>query len=190
MFVGALDQGDAVTRDVAKAKAALGGKTVNVELEYPSDFSANGLSFGPIAERIQANLKEVGINVKLSPKPIATSLESYRAGKEQLGLWLWGPDYPDPSDYLVFGPGRLVGLRAGWAAGADPKIENLARQAETELDQGKRGPLYQEFQRQLNQSGPFFPIFQPAQVLVAAKSLTNLQYNPTWTVDLAQLGAQ
>jgi peptide/nickel transport system substrate-binding protein len=190
MFVGALDQSDAVTRDVAKAKAALGGKTVNVELEYPSDFSANGLSFGPIAERVQANLKEVGINVKLSPKPIATSLENYRAGKEQLGLWLWGPDYPDPSDYLVFGPGRLVGLRAGWAAGADPKIENLAKQAETELDQAKRGPLYQDFQRQLNQSGPFFPIFQPAQVLVAAKSLTNLQYNPTWTVDLASLGAQ
>lgn len=190
MFVGALDQGDAVSRDVAKAKAALGGKTVNVELEYPSDFSANGLSFGPIAERVQSNLKEVGINVKLAPKPIATSLESYRAGKEQLGLWLWGPDYPDPSDYLVFAPGRLVGLRAGWPAGADPKIEGMAKQAETELDQSKRGPLYQDFQRELNQSGPFFPIFQPAQVLVAAKSLSNLQYNPTWTVDLAHLGAQ
>jgi peptide/nickel transport system substrate-binding protein len=190
MFVGALDQGDAVSRDVAKAKAALGGKTVDAELEYPSDFSANGLTFGPIAERIQANLKEVGINVKLAPKPIATALESYRAGKEQLGLWLWGPDYPDPSDYLVFGPGRLVGLRAGWAAGADPRIEALARQAETELDQSQRGQLYQSFQRDLNQSSPFFPVFQPAQVLVAAKSLSNLQYNPTWTVDIADIGAQ
>jgi peptide/nickel transport system substrate-binding protein len=190
MFVGALGEQDAVTRDVAKAKAALGGRTVDVELEYPSDFSANGLTFGPIAERIQANLKEVGINVKLAPKPIATALENYRAGKEELGLWLWGPDYPDPSDYLVFGPGRLVGLRAGWAAGADPKVEALASQAETELDASKRSQRYQEFQRNLNQSSPFFPVFQPAQVLVAAKSLTNLQYNPTWTVDLADLGAQ
>jgi peptide/nickel transport system substrate-binding protein len=190
MFVGALQQGDAVQRDVAKAKAALGGRTVEVDLEYPSDFTSNGLSFGPIAERVQANLKEVGINVNLKPAPIATALERYRAGKEQMGLWLWGPDYPDPSDYLVFGPGRLVGLRAGWAAGADAGIEQLARQAETTLDQNQRASLYQQFQRQLNQSSPFFPIFQPAQVLVSAKSVTNLSYNPTWTVDVADLGAE
>jgi peptide/nickel transport system substrate-binding protein len=66
----------------------------------------------------------------------------------------------------------------------------VGRPAETELDQSKRGQLYQDFQRDLNQSSPFFPVFQPAQVLVAAKSLTNLQYNPTWTVEVADLGAQ
>jgi peptide/nickel transport system substrate-binding protein len=190
MFVGALDQGQAVARDVARAKAALGGKTAKVDLEYPSDFTANGLSFGPIAERVQANLKEVGIDVNLKPAPIATALQRYRDGKEQMGLWLWGPDYPDPSDYLVFGPGRLVGLRAGWPAGADKGIEQLARQAETTLDQQQRATLYQRFQQQLNQASPFFPIFQPAQVLVAAKSVTNLSYNPTWTVDVADLGAR
>ena len=39
------------------------------------------------------------------------------------GLSLWGPDYPDPADYLAFTPGQLVGLRAGWPKGSDAAIE-------------------------------------------------------------------
>ena len=38
-----------------------------VQLEYPSDLTVNGLAFGPIAERIVANLDEVGISVELRP---------------------------------------------------------------------------------------------------------------------------
>ena len=68
---------------------------------------------GPFAERIASQLGEVGITVNLTPGPIATTLESYRAGTEQMGLWLWNPDYPDSADYLAFGPGGIVGLRAG-----------------------------------------------------------------------------
>ena len=45
------------------------------------------------------------------------------------GLSLWGPDYPDPADYLAFTPGQLVGLRAGWPKGSDPAIEALAAKA-------------------------------------------------------------
>ena len=110
-----------------------------VQLEYPSDLTVNGLAFGPLAERIEANLDEVGIKVELVPGPVATTLENYRAGKEQMGLWLWNPDYPDPQDYLVFGPGQLVGLRAGWAEGAAPDIEAVAQQAATTRRRRRRG---------------------------------------------------
>ena len=135
-----------------------------VQLEYPSDLTVNGLAFGPLAERIEANLDEVGIKIELVPGPVATTLENYRAGKEQMGLWLWNPDYPDPQDYLVFGPGGLVGLRAGWAEGAAPDIEAVSQQAATTVDDATRAPLYEQFQQQLNESGPFFPLFQPEAV--------------------------
>ena len=45
-------------------------------------------------------------------------LQKYRDGKMAFGLSLWGPDYPDPADYLAFMPGELVGTRAGWPAGS------------------------------------------------------------------------
>ncbi len=117
----------------------------------------NGLAFQPIAERIVANLEEVGISVELVPGPIATTLENYRAGNEQMGLWLWGPDYPDPQDYLVFGPGALVGVRAGWAEGAAPEIEAVAQEAATTVDDAVREPLYRAVPADAQRVGPVLP---------------------------------
>ena len=90
-----------------------------VTLIYPSDLTINGVPFTSMAQKIQASLKEVGINVELSGSPTSNFLDDYRSGKAAFGLSLWGPDYPDPADYLVFTPGQLVGLRAGWPKGAD-----------------------------------------------------------------------
>jgi peptide/nickel transport system substrate-binding protein len=190
LFLGALDPSKAIQTDTAKAKASLAASGYNgepVELEFPSDLTKNGVSFSTVAQRVQAQLKDVGINVQLQPAPLATSLPNYRDGKEQLGLWLWGADYPDPSDYLAFLPGATVGLRAGWAAGADPQLTQLGEQAATSTDASARGALYQQIQEKMNADGPFFPLFQTAQVAVTAKSVTGFAYNPVWTVDFASL---
>ncbi len=193
MFAGALPDRVAIKQNVAKAKAELkasGLVNPEVELEFPSDFTSSGLSFGVIAQKIQADLKQIGIKVNLTGKPIATSLANYRAGTEQLGLWLWGPDYPDPNDYLVFLPGQLVGLRAGWAAGADPKLEAAGRVAGSNPNPVTRAKQFQALQVQLNQRGPFFPLFQPGQVVAASKNLTGVVYNAQFQIDLATIGSR
>src|SRR5581483_8166063 len=126
MFLGALPAKDAVKQNVAKAKAALqasGQASQSVTLDYPSDLTINGVPFTTLAQKVQANLQSIGMNVQLSGSPTSTWLTSYRSGKMAFGLSLWGPDYPDPADYLTFAPGELVGLRAGWAKGAAPAIE-------------------------------------------------------------------
>jgi peptide/nickel transport system substrate-binding protein len=190
VFLGALPQDEAPQRDVERAKAAverLGGP-VTVELEYPSDFSANGLSFGPVAERVQASLKEVGITLELKPGPIATTLETYRAGKEQMGLWLWAPDYPDPADYLVFGPGGIVGKRAGWPAGADPEIEAVMAEVAGSSDDAERTELFLEYQRQMNEDGVMVPLFQPTASVVASKDIGSAVFHPAWTLELDAVG--
>jgi len=188
MFLGALPQSAAAKRDLTKAKAELAASGIanpTVNLGFPSDFTLNGLSFSTLAQKVQANLQDVGIKVNLTGSPISVSLADYRAGKEQLGLWLWGPDYPDPNDYLVFLPGQLVGLRAGWAAGADPSLEALGTQAGATTDNKARGQLFQQIQNQLNTDGPFFPLIQPGQVVVATKGVKGADYNPTWTIDVS-----
>jgi peptide/nickel transport system substrate-binding protein len=187
-FLGALAPDLAVQRDVARAQEALarcGCEDETIQLEYPSDLTVSGLSFGPIAERIVANLDEVGISVELLPGPVATTLENYRAGTEQMGLWLWNPDYPDPQDYLVFGPGALVGLRAGWAEGADAEIEEVAQGAATNVDDDVRVPLFEEFQQLLNERGPFFPLFQPTSSVVSVSSrVSGASFHPTLLLDV------
>jgi peptide/nickel transport system substrate-binding protein len=161
-----------------------------VELEFPSDFTSSGLAFGVVAQKLQSDLGKVGIKVNLVGKPIATSLANYRAGKEQLGLWLWGPDYPDPNDYLVFLPGQLVGLRAGWPAGADPKLEALGRKAGSTTNPTVRGQLFKQIQLQLNQRGPFFPLFQPGQIVASSKNLTGVVYNAQFQIDVSAVGSK
>src|SRR5207245_4543822 len=141
MFIGALMQKDAIKRNVAVAKAALAASGVGdqqVTLEYPSDLTINGVPFTTLAQKVQANLQSVGFNVQLSGAPTGTWLTKYRDGKMAFGLSLWGPDYPDPADYLVFTPGQLVGVRAGWPKGADPTIEKPGARAPVTTAAGPR----------------------------------------------------
>lgn len=189
-YLGALGPDGAVERDIERAKeaAAKVGGDLTIDLEYASDFSSNGLSMGPFAERIAAQLAEVGITVNLKPGPIATTLESYRAGTEQLGLWLWNPDYPDSADYLAFGPGEVVGLRAGWAAGAAPELEAVMAEVSTETDAATREALYQQFQELHNEQSVIIPLFQPAASVVSASAIGEVEYDPVFSLDIAAIG--
>jgi peptide/nickel transport system substrate-binding protein len=190
MFLGALPRKDAVKQDLTKAKAALAASGVGsqqVTLEYPSDLTINGVPFTSLAEKVQANLQSAGFNIQLSGSPTSNWLTSYRSGQMAFGLSLWGPDYPDPADYLVFAPGNLVGLRAGWAKGSDPAIEALAAKALVTTNQAQREKIYQQLQLDLNQSGPYFPLLQPTQVFVSTADLKNAVYNAEYNVDVTQI---
>jgi peptide/nickel transport system substrate-binding protein len=103
------------------------------------------------------------------------------------GLSLWGPDYPDPEDYLVFMPGQLVGKRAGWAAGSDPALEQLAERTRRTTSDAARGPLYQQLQRRLHQVGPYFPLIQPTQTFAATRDLRNAVFNALYSINVREV---
>jgi peptide/nickel transport system substrate-binding protein len=190
MFLGALPQKDAIQQDLTKAKAALaasGDASQQVTLEYPSDLTINGVPFTSLAQKVQANLQSAGFNIALSGSPTSTWLTNYRSGKMAFGLSLWGPDYPDPADYLAFTPGNLVGLRAGWPKGSNSSIEALAAKALVTTASAARKTLYQQIQMQLNAQGPYFPLIQPTQVFVATADLKNAVYNAEYDVDVTQV---
>jgi peptide/nickel transport system substrate-binding protein len=190
MFLGALPKAAAIKQNLTRAKSALAASGVGdqqVSLEYPSDLTINGVPFSTLAQRVQANLQAAGFKIELSGAPTSTWLTKYRDGKMAFGLSLWGPDYPDPADYLTFAPGQLVGLRVGWQKGADPSIEKLAAQALVTTNPKLRKALYQKIQTQLNQRGPYFPLIQPTQVFVSTKDLNNAVFNATYAVDVTQV---
>jgi peptide/nickel transport system substrate-binding protein len=187
MFVGALPASAAVRRNLSRARSELAASGVGdrtFTLEYPSDLTINGVSFATLAQRVQANLQEIGIRVELAGAPVGTWLDKYRNGTMAFGLSLWGPDYPDPADYLAFMPGELVGRRVGWSKGADPTVERLAARARVTTSDRARAPIYRQIQTRLNQAGPYFPLIQPTQVFVATRDLRGAVFHPLYSIDV------
>lgn len=190
VFFGALPKSANTLYNPTLAKSYLkrsGISNPTVTLSYPSPLQLNGIDFGALAQLVQQQLQAVGINVTLAPAAVQVALQTYRGGQEQMGLWEWGPDYPDAQDYLVFAPGNLVGLRAGWTATDNPALARLAAKTGAVVGSA-RLRAYQTYQRQLNAQGPFVPLFQSAEVVIATKNIKNVQANGLWYVDLRQLG--
>jgi len=191
-FLGALGADQALKFDQASAKtdaAAAGASSQTITLAFPNDIDPTGLSLSTVAQRLQQQLQAVGITVTLAPAPFATEIDAYRTGKEQIGLWYWNPDYMDPADYLAFGPGQTVGLRAGWAADGNATITGLANQIATTGDQATRQSLYQQWGQAMNEQSPFVPLIQPGSNVAYQPSVTNVYYNPTWLINVAGLSA-
>ena len=187
MFLGSLPPRAAVKRDLTRAKSELAASGVGDQtftLEFPSDLTINGVAFTTLAQRVQANLQDIGLEVELSGAPVGTWLDKYRSGKMAFGLSLWGPDYPDPADYLAFMPGELVGLRVGWKKGGDPALEQLAARARVTTSNAARAPMYRAIQNRLNRSGPYFPLIQPTQVFAATNDLQGAVFNPLYSIDV------
>jgi peptide/nickel transport system substrate-binding protein len=98
---------------------------------------------------------------------------------------LWASSAAGSSSYLDFLPGGSIGSKAGWTAGSDPALESLGAQASTTAEAVTRRQLLQQLQGQLNQDGPFFPLLQPGRVIVTTADIAKIDYNPTWSANLA-----
>ncbi len=187
-MLGSLPAWTAPHRDLDKARAELaasGIKNPTVSLGFASDLFIGSLPMSALAAMVRSELGAAGITVNLAGAPAASASADYAAGGEQMGLWPMFASSADPNQYLAFLPGRSIGIRAGWTAGADASVESLGIQASTTADIGTRAQLFQLFQDQLNREGPFFPLVQPGRAIVAARQITRLDFNPTWTIDLA-----
>ncbi len=187
-FLGAYQTDRSFKRDTAMATSLLAeagfANGFSVDLQYPTNFSRDGVSFDIVAQKIQSDLAEVGINVTLKPGEINTELANYRAGNEGFGFWLWGPDYFDSNDYLAFLPEGIVGKRANWTnANSDTTIQQLRDQINVETDNGKRADLWRQAQDYLMQSGPFAVVVQPGVYIGTRARIGNYSYHPQWRVN-------
>jgi peptide/nickel transport system substrate-binding protein len=105
-----------------------------------------------------------------------------------MSLRIWVPDYPDPNNYLSFLPGQIVGRHAGWKQGANPGLEKAGAEASATSDNVLRKKLFRAMQLAMQKQSPIFPLFNPGQVLVSSKNLTNVVLNPVWYLSLADIG--
>src|SRR5215203_3291014 len=190
VFPGALDPAEATVTDQEMARSLISEAALDCvagELSYASDSVIWGVQMNILAQKIQSDLAEVGIELALDGLPRTTALQKYRDAKDQVGVWSWAADFPDASNFLVYLPGRTVGTRAGWPADASPEAEALVEtgeKAEATVDDEERIALYQEVENTIREIGPYAPLFQPAVPFAFRSDLSGVTYNSVWGVDL------
>lgn len=189
-FAGAFGEDQALARDVERAKALLTEAGYpdgfEITLDYP-DFSFQGVDMNVNAQKIQADLAEVGIAVTLSSGELGPKLELYRGGTQVFGYWFWGPDILDPSDFLSFLPGgKVASERARWMTGSDEMMALIA-QAQVESDQAARADIYAQLQAMAQETSAFAPFNQPDIQTAFLANLQGYVWHPQWLVNVALL---
>jgi peptide/nickel transport system substrate-binding protein len=191
-LAGAYGQDQSVERDLDRAQelmAAAGyADGFDISLSYP-DMTWNGVSLSTNAQKIQADLAEIGISVSLNPGEVQVSLEEYRNGQQGFGYWFWGPDKLDPVDFLEFLPGGKVATeRTKWAPEmTSAEILDLIEQAKVESDATARTELFNQLQDYAQASGAFAPFSVPAVQTAFRADIEGYVWHPQWGLDLALL---
>ncbi len=169
-------------KDIAKAKELL------VKAGVPNGFSVE-LTTPPtypqidIATKIQSDLAECGIKVKIVQMTQSEMYEKYRKQGLQLVLAGWGSDYPDPDDNAkAFGDYRVHQLawRNSWY---DNHSADLIEKAAVEFDTKKREQLYLQIDDYMLDHGPFAILYQVIAQHVTRDYVKNYLPDPTFFIE-------
>ncbi len=172
-----------IHQNIAKAKSLLASagyaKGFTVSMNYDTNTTFDGVTFDPLAAKIQNDLAKVGIKVNLVPQQDTILLTAYRAQKLQMVLYNWGVDYPDPNDYAgPFSPGGGPAKRMWYVPESNPSLENTVQLADTTNDLAKRTALYRAVQETWLQSGPWIGVVQPQNIIVLGSDIKGYVYSP------------
>jgi peptide/nickel transport system substrate-binding protein len=110
---------------------------------------------GVVAQDIQAQLAEIGVNVTLNVMESGAFIDAANAGDLPFYLLGWGADYPDATNFYDF----------HFGAGASPQfgtkfddITSLLSQAASLSDQTQRDALYAQVAELVKEHVPMIPV--------------------------------
>lgn len=160
-----------------KAKALLkeaGKENLEVTLTYRDVVRGYLPNPGIVAQEIQAQLKEIGVNVKIEVKESGAFLDSVTAGKEAFYLLGWGADYPDATNFLDyhFGPENKQ-----YGKPYDD-IVALLREGASTADLAKRQAAYDKVNELLKKYVPMIPVAHGGSALAFRADVEGAHANP------------
>jgi len=168
--------------DVSKAKELLAQAGVpngfSFKLSYGTGPSPVGITYESVAQKVQADLKKVGITVQLAPTEFLTMLTTYRAKKSAAVISYNQPDYLGSSDWL----GQMI-LHT-WAPRLyfdDPALKDATKSANAEQDQQKRVAAIQDILTKLVDRGPYVMLVQGKVQVVTRPNVQGYVYQPIGT---------
>lgn len=171
--------------DVEGAKQMLtdaGVTDMTLTLGYPT-INAYGVDFGQLAQVLQQQLAEVGVNLELAPDTFAVMIDKFRSQQYPSNLLYWAPDYYGSAQYVGYF-GLVDGARAAKNAGGsdDTPLINQAEQdaydaARAASDPGERDTLYNTAGQEMLKDNVVIPLLSPDLMLTYRSNVQGVTYS-------------
>ncbi|MBI4935373.1 MAG: ABC transporter substrate-binding protein [Actinobacteria bacterium] len=183
-------------QDVDKAKQLLteaGVTSLTLKAMYPN-INVYGVDFSVMMQKVQQDLKEIGVDVQLEPAEFSAWLDTIRGVGIPLTAVYFAPDHPDTSQYPQYF-GMIEGApwsgRAGGGAAGTPIInekEAPLLAAALAASGEERVQLYTELGQEMINDLVHFPMVNPQLVIASQKDITGNHYSGCCNLDLSFLG--
>jgi len=154
-----------------------------------------------IATLVQAQLKEVGVNVEIATQEWTSYVADYGSvgyapqGKPGYGLgeMSWNTPLPDPVHYIDPNLKTDAQPPKGFNAGfySNPEVDRLLTQAGNTLDRDQRKRLYVQAQKIIYDDAPWIFMFSAENLVATRKNIQGLEVNPCpWWSDFTRTYVQ
>jgi peptide/nickel transport system substrate-binding protein len=165
--------------DVEKARSLLQQAGLSGGFSFPIEYGTGpspvGVTYESIAQKVQADLKKVNIDVQLVPEEFSVMLTKYRAKDRTAVISYNQPDYLGPSDWAAQ---MILNTWAPRLHYDSKPAQDLANQAGAEIDPQKRATLYQQMLALLVEEGPYVMLVQGKAPVVTRANVQNWIYFP------------
>lgn len=168
------------TRDIEKAKALLAEAGVPEGTEilfYVNDNQQRQ----DVATIVQAQLKEVGLNVKVEKFEWGAYMDTLRRKEEDMYIMSWSPSIVDPDQYL-YSPfhSDKAGQGPNFGMYQNPEVDALINEGLLTVDDTKRAEIYRKAQEIILNDIPRIDIWYGEQVYGANKIVNNFKMLPEY----------
>jgi peptide/nickel transport system substrate-binding protein len=180
----------APAQDVAKAKQLLSDEGVSgltLDATFPS-LNVYGVDFSTAMQKVQTDLKAVGITLQLNPVEI--SVWADKIGKDGIPVTMlyFAPDHTDSSQYVQY-----FGLLkdSQWQTWAKTDVS----QSETDLltkafgtqDATARAAIYKQLGQAMIDDQVIIPVVNPNLFLASRSNIKGMAYSACCNLDLSRL---
>lgn len=173
-------------RDKAKALLSAAGYPAGkglgaIEIAYANNRETNQ----KIAEAVQAQLKEIGIDVKLRGLPLPTYQAEVGSGNLSFFKLGWAADALDAG--CILSPLFKTGSSENMSNYSDPEVDRLLEAAQIAAHEQERIRLYREAEQKIVDDAPLMLLFHPVSLSLKGKNVQGLGANPMDVLKLSDV---
>lgn len=148
-------------------------------------YSAGNNAVNQYSQAIQKSLNEIGLNVQIETFDPNVLRQQLSQGQFQMNTGIWVGGNQDPIFFRdLFSTAKIPDEKTkvsccNRSRYSNPEFDSLIEQAFNETDRGRAKDLYAKAQEIISRDLPLFPLWYPANMIVANKRIDNIKISPS-----------
>ncbi|MGH2615073.1 MAG: ABC transporter substrate-binding protein, partial [Thermomicrobiales bacterium] len=167
------------TYDLEKAQQLMAASSAPDGFSTSLHVAAGDTVGNQLAVMMKDMLAQINIDVAIEPIDPGTQWERRTQQDYDMTMGSGTSDNLDPNSNMLFCCVSDVGALSSYTGWADPEVDAIFRQTQTEMDFDKRGELYDEFQRLVVERGPSLNLVHQVNRYGARATTHNFFLDPT-----------